>query len=124
MELETTLLNAFVVINGCTFQVQSLFSIHNDLNTMLLSLHVVCFVVISYDVEAIVETTSATAGDADAKDCSFFIVTFLNEAFDFFGGNFRYRDAHKVISPKVVPTECQRYMFEAGTESPTATSQS
>lgn len=104
MKLESTLLNAFVVINGCTFQVQSLFSVDNDLNTMLLSLHVVGFIEISYDVEAIVETTSAAAGDADPKDCAFFVVTFLDEALDFFRGNFSYRYAHKVLSPKGMPT--------------------
>ena len=105
MKLESTLLDAFVVINGCTFQVQSLFSIDNDLNTMLLSLHVVSFIEISYDVEAIVETTSAAAGDADTQNCAFFIITFLDEALDFFGGNFGYRYAHKVISPKGMPTD-------------------
>lgn len=94
MELESTLLDAFVVINGCTFQVQSLFAVNDNFYTVLFGLHVVRFIEFRYDVEAIVEPRSATAADTDTKKCTFFIVAVCNKLLDLFGGNFSYRYAH------------------------------
>lgn len=97
MELKATLLNAFVVINGCTFQVQSLFAVNDNFYTVLFGLHVVCFIEFRYDVEAIIETRSATAGDADTQERARIVVTFFDESLDFFGGKLSYRYAHKVL---------------------------
>jgi len=97
VELETTLLDAFVVINGCTFQVQSLFAVNDNFYTVLFGLHVVRFIEFRYDVEAIVETRSATAGDADTQERACIVVTFFYKSLDLFGGKLSYRYAHKVL---------------------------
>ena len=97
MELESTLLNAFVVINSCTFQVQSLFAVNDNFYTVLFGLHVVCFIEFRNDVKAIVETRSAAAGDADTKERTLFVVSFFYKSLDFFGGKLSYRYAHKVL---------------------------
>ena len=63
MELKTTLLNAFVIVNGCSIKEQVAFLVNDNRNAVLLGFVVFCLIVVSGDVQSIIESRASATGN-------------------------------------------------------------
>ena len=94
MELESTLLQAVVIIDRRSIKEEIAFLVYYHGNPVLFGLVVFRCVKIADNIQAVIETRSATTDDNDSQYCLLIVIAFLDKPLYFRGGFFGKRYAH------------------------------
>ena len=94
VELESSLFDAFVVVDRGAVQEQVALFVDNHHHAVLVSMVIFGFIVVIGNVQTVVESGATTTGNGDSETSSLSVVAFGDKSLHFLCRFFSYRNAH------------------------------